>query len=84
MRKSQFDIQNEKATRQAAEWNEKHAIGTPVIYRGDSRGEFHANTRSEASVLGGHTAVIWLEGKSGCVSLDFITVNEVNPVNKVQ
>lgn len=24
-------------------------------------------TRTEASVLSGHTAVVWLEGKSGCV-----------------
>jgi hypothetical protein len=24
-------------------------------------------TRSEAQILSGHTAVVWLEGKSGCV-----------------
>jgi hypothetical protein len=26
-------------------------------------------TRTNASVLSGHTAVVWLEGKSGCVAL---------------
>jgi hypothetical protein len=27
-------------------------------------------TRSEAQVLGGHSAVVWLEGISGCYLLD--------------
>ena len=27
-------------------------------------------TRTEAQVLSGHTAVVWLEGKSGCVCCD--------------
>ena len=26
-------------------------------------------TESEAEVLGGHTAVVWLKGKRGCVAL---------------
>lgn len=27
------------------------------------------NTATEAQVLSGHTAVVWLEGKSGCVAV---------------
>lgn len=30
-------------------------------------------TRSEAVVLSGHTAVVWLEGKSGCVCVSHCT-----------
>jgi hypothetical protein len=56
------------------EWNANHPIGTPVRYyarinpREDPRGIY--KTRSEASVLGGHTPVVWLDGKSGCVALE--------------
>jgi hypothetical protein len=43
--------------------------------REDSRGVYE--TRSEASVLGGHSAVIWLDGKSGCVALEACVPVEV-------
>ncbi len=29
-------------------------------------------TRTPAEVLSGHTAVVWLEGKSGCVCCDHV------------
>jgi hypothetical protein len=35
-------------------------------------------TESEAEVLGGHTAVVWLKGKRGCVAL-----NHCKPIAKV-
>lgn len=51
-------------------FNNKVKIGTLVNYLDDA-GESHSTrTRSEASILGGHTAVIWIEGKAGCVRLD--------------
>ena len=59
---------------QCAEWNANHPVGTKVEYfavmhpHRDSRGIYE--TRSEATILGGHTAVIWLDGKSGCVALE--------------
>ena len=43
----------------AIEYSEVIGLGTPVVYR----------TRTEASILSGHTAVVWLEGKSGCVCI---------------
>lgn len=45
-------------------------IGTEVIVRKDSGDEVRTRTQSEAQLLGGHTAVIWLEGISGCYSLE--------------
>lgn len=63
--------------RAVEEWNEHHPIGTEVSVEMDS-GEIRATkTRSEAQMLGaepsrndsGHTAVIFLEGISGCYLL---------------
>lgn len=55
-----------------AAWNQAHPIGTlvqfhPVI---GGRGYRERTTRSEAYVLSGHTAVIMLDGESGCVALE--------------
>ena len=53
-----------------AAWNSAYPVGTEVDYR------FHrtaapkrTRTTTEAQVLGGHTAVVWLAGVSGCVAL---------------
>lgn len=57
---------------QCEAWNKQHRIGTLIAYE-DIRGggESHrGKSTTEAQVLGGHSAVIWLEGKSGCVNLD--------------
>jgi hypothetical protein len=59
-----------------ATWNSRHPVGTFVRYyrrihpREDLAGVFR--TRSAAQVLSGHTAVVWLEGVSGCVCLDAV------------
>ena len=50
-------------------WNESHPIGTRVVVKKDNGVEFLTRTRSEASVLSGHTAVIFVEGISGCYLL---------------
>ena len=43
------------------EWNQRVKIGDPVTYE-DDVGELHpTRTRTEASVLGGHTAVVWVD-----------------------
>jgi hypothetical protein len=44
--------------------------GDAVAYRDDFGKAIITRTRSPASVLSGHTAVVWIEGKSGCVMLD--------------
>lgn len=53
-------------------WNASVEVGDWVEYR-EVLGEGEASlfrTRSVAQVLSGHTAVVWLEGKSGCVCLE--------------
>jgi hypothetical protein len=54
-------------------WNHQVAVGALVTYRKDDGKLLTTRTRSEASVLGGHTAVVWIEGKAGCVALDRVT-----------
>ena len=51
-------------------WNAKHAVGTEVTLTKDNGDVIRTKTRSEAEVLSGHTAVIWLEGVTGCYLLD--------------
>jgi hypothetical protein len=60
----------------AAKWNVRHAVGCPVVYRMDDGVLFKTATRSEAQVLGGHTAVVWVDGVAGCVALDRVSSRE--------
>ena len=53
-------------------WNDHYSVGTlvdfhPVIGEPKSR---PGHTTTKAQVLGGHTAVVWLDSESGCVALD--------------
>lgn len=43
----------------------RHNVGTPVLVTLDDGKLWQTKTRSEAWVLGDHTAVVMLEGKSG-------------------
>lgn len=55
-------------------FNEKYPVGTSVTVQLDFRDEpFKTVTRSTAQVLSGHSAVIWLEGVTGCYLLDRVT-----------
>lgn len=60
--------------KEADAFNARFSLGEQVEYAevvgGPSK---RYKTRSEASVLSGHTAVVWLEGKSGCVCCSHIT-----------
>lgn len=59
---------------QVAAFNNQWHVGQDVDYRSDPFAEPQRfKTRCHAEVLSGHTAVVWLEGKSGCVSLDSLT-----------
>lgn len=59
-----------KLDAQVAEWNSRHEVGTKVVVRKDDGSKVETATRSKAEVLSGHSAVIWLEGISGCYLLD--------------
>ncbi|MCK2122087.1 hypothetical protein [Pseudomonas sp. PNPG3] len=60
---------------QCEAWNKANPVGTLVSFE-EIRGcgeTFRGKTASEADVAGGHTAIIFLEGKRGYVSLDHCT-----------
>ena len=57
-------------SRQIAAWNAHRPIGTEVQVMLDDDTIRTTKTRSEAWVMGGHSAVILLEGISGAYSLD--------------
>lgn len=52
------------------QWNARHNEGTPVRVKLDGGKVIETKTASQATVLGGHSAVIWLEGISGCYALE--------------
>lgn len=55
-------------------WNAANPVGTPVRYwTGMRKGPGEASvTRTEASVLGGHTAVVWVEAEGACIALTHV------------
>lgn len=55
-------------------FNAAYPIGTPVTVELDFVDEpFATVTRSQAEVLSGHSAVIWLENVRGCYLLERVT-----------
>jgi len=66
----------QNADAEAAHWNNQHSSSVPVIYRKDDNSTVRARTRTRACVIGGHTAVVWLEGITGCVALSRVTARE--------
>jgi hypothetical protein len=64
-----------KLQAQCDAFNALHPVGTRVTLKKDFvREPFETRTRSEAQVLSGHSAVIWLDGVTGCYALDCVTV----------
>ena len=51
-------------------WNSENPPGTAVIVIKDDGTHIHTKTTSQAELLGGHTPVVWLDGISGCYSLN--------------
>lgn len=54
-------------------WNKKHPVGTAIVLQRDGGDNLSTKTRSSAEILSGHSAVIWLEGVSGCYLLDRVS-----------
>ena len=60
-------------------WNRAVKVGDAVDYRGYPEAEPQRfQTRTVAQVLSGHTAVVWLEGKAGCVCIESCKPVEVS------
>ncbi|WP_217446575.1 hypothetical protein [Myxococcus sp. CA040A] len=77
-----LQTQKEKAEKAVAAW--KHPIGTPVVVKRDNGQELTTKTRSGAELLGGHSAVIWLDGISGCYALERVSLAPVSEPSKWQ
>lgn len=59
-------------------WNDKHPVGTRVLYwmgRREGTG-YESRTSTRAQLLSGHTAVVWVEGHSACIALSHIEADE--------
>ena len=52
------------------EFNKKHPVGSRVTLIKDKGEKFRTTIKYCAEVLSGHTAVIWLNGISGCYDLN--------------
>lgn len=55
-------------------WNARHSIGTPVRYWTGARtgpGQI-GETKTIATVMGGHTAVVWVTGHNACIALTHV------------
>ncbi len=62
-----------KLQAQCDAFNAAHPVGTSVMLKKDFVPEpIETKTRSGAQVLSGHSAVIWLEGVTGCYHLDCV------------
>lgn len=55
--------------KQCDAFNARYPVGTKGKLRKDDGTQFETTTRSIAQVLGGHSAVVWLEGVRGCYLL---------------
>ena len=54
-------------------FNAAHQVGAAVSVKLDGGEVRETVTTSEAQVMGGHSAVIWLDGISGCYDLERVT-----------
>lgn len=59
--------------KQCDTFNARFPVGQSVSVRKDDGAGVLTQTRAPAEVLSGHSAVIWLEGISGCYLLDRVT-----------
>ncbi|MGX9698156.1 hypothetical protein ACWYXK_14310 [Janthinobacterium lividum] len=60
-------------------FNAAHQVGAAVSVKLDGGEVRETVTASEAQVMGGHTAVICLDGVSGCYDLDRVTALRAVP-----
>lgn len=60
--------------KQCDDWNARYTPGSQVQLTKDSGEVIMTLPRSEAQVLSGHSAVIWLEGVRGCYALDRVKI----------
>jgi hypothetical protein len=71
-----------KLQKEIDKFNKKFKIGDPIVYYeiwGQKEPPLKTTTQTEAYVLSGHTAVVFLNGKRGCVACSHcVSVAEYN------
>lgn len=67
-------------------WNEKYMSGFPVNHHRKDGSIKRTKTRSRATVLSGHGAVVWLHNVMGCVALERVTpiLHQNEPTSAIQ
>lgn len=63
------------------DWNEKYPVGTPVTrYRlvNPLSEPFETETRSEAWLMGGHSAMVMVKGVAGGVMVESVKPRQLN------
>jgi hypothetical protein len=55
-------------------FNDRAVVGTKVRVKRDNGDVVETTTRSAAHVLGGHTAVVFVDGISGCYALERVEI----------
>lgn len=55
------------------EWNDENPVGTSVKVTLDNGTVHRTKTKSDAQLMGGHTAVVWLEDIAGAYTLSRVT-----------
>lgn len=59
--------------RMVTDWNRQCPVGSKVLVRKDDRSTVETCTRSEAWEIGGHSALVSVEGISGGYDLERVT-----------
>ena len=73
---------NKREQKKVDAWNAKYEVGQDVLLRRDNGETVQTQTRSNAELLSGHTAVIWLQAVIGCYCLDRVTAVSIHEVGK--
>lgn len=89
MKRNESAIPRMKPEVAAHKFNRQFPVGTLVDYWRGAREidgveltpSGRGRTRSKATVLSGHSAVVWIEGCSGCVALTHVCPLPEGPTN---
>jgi hypothetical protein len=81
------EIELEKLQREVDKFNTIFKVGDPIVYYeilGQKEPPLRTTTRTKAEILSGHTAVVWLEDKAGCVACSHcFSVAEIDMVKEL-
>jgi hypothetical protein len=62
-----------KLQKQVDEFNNLYRVGSFVHVHKDSGEIVYTTVKTEAQILGGHSAVAWFDGISGCYRVDRVS-----------